>query len=655
MKNCFRSLLLVAAFLFSFELTGRAQTILGVTSTNGLVIFNAAAPTTVAGPFPITGLATGQTIAGMDFRPRTGEVFILGYNPTNGESRLYTVAQSTGLATPVGAAAITLNLGTSADSIGFDFNPAVDLIRIVSANRMNYRVSPVTGAIVATDGMLTYATADPNAAATPRVGAAAYTNSYVASEATTLYDIDEALGTLATQNPPNNGTLNTVGSLGIVSVGTVGARDLDIAFDSATSTNRAFLSVVTTSAGVSSTNLYTVNLATGAATLASPAGIGTGLNIKDIAVFINRNVPATITGQLVYGLTRVNRNLFTFDSQRPGLIRKFTPITGLTSGQRVVGMDIRPADRRLYALGYNDTTSTYTLYTIDTASGAATAVNTTPGTMALGSAAARIGFDFNPTVDRIRVTSSNGANFRLNPTSAMTAGTPTTDGALTYVPGDVNAGRPARIGSVAYTNSFNNIGGTTTLFAIDDSLGSLIVVDTPNAGKLRTLAPTFYAPNLADPSNDIDIFYDSATTTNTAYFAVNTAGNVNDSLWMFSAASSTNAPTLMPVGRIGLGVQVADIAVQLRFTGSTSVKDLSAVPGVDVFPNPAGETLFVRTIGNGSVRATLTDLQGRVVLSAEGTLGTDLRLQVGALPSGTYGLRLESGGKILGAAKVVKQ
>jgi hypothetical protein len=315
---------------------------------------------------------------------------------------------------------------------------------------------------------------------------------------------------------------------------------------------------------------------------------------------------------------------------------------------------VRPLDRRLYALGYNDTTSAYTLYTIDTATGAATAVNTTTGTMALGSAAARIGFDFNPTVDRIRVTSSNGANFRLNPTSGSAAAMPTTDGSLAYNTGDVNAGRPARVGSVAYTNSFSGT-TSTTLFAIDDSLGALLVVDTPNAGKLRTLAGTFFPANQTDPTNDLDIFYDSATATNTAYLAVNTGSSANDSLWMFSITSSTTSPTLTPVGRIGRGIQLMDIAVQSRFSGTTSVKDLSAVPGVDVYPNPAGETLFIRTTGNGAVRATLTDLQGRTVMVVDGILGGALSMPVGGLSAGTYGLRLESGGKILGAAKVVKQ
>lgn len=43
-----------------------------------------------------------------------------------------------------------------------------------------------------------------------------YTNQSAGTVATTtLYDLDLATGVLTTQNPPNNGTLNTIGALGV--------------------------------------------------------------------------------------------------------------------------------------------------------------------------------------------------------------------------------------------------------------------------------------------------------------------------------------------------------------------------------------------------------------------------------------------------------
>ena len=84
------------------------------------------------------------------------------------------------------------------------------------------RLNPNNGALAATDGTLTYATGDPNAAANPNVVGSAYTNSFNGATTTTLYGIDSALDILVTQNPPNAGTLNTVGALGFNTSDAVG-------------------------------------------------------------------------------------------------------------------------------------------------------------------------------------------------------------------------------------------------------------------------------------------------------------------------------------------------------------------------------------------------------------------------------------------------
>ena len=99
----------------------------------------------------------------------------------------------------------------------------------------------------------------------------AYTNNFAGATTTTLYGIDSNLDILTIQNPPNNGTLNTIGPLGFDTSGSVG-------FDIATA-GTAFASLsVSGLAG-----LFTINLATGAAT---PVGsIGTGATaIRDIAI-----------------------------------------------------------------------------------------------------------------------------------------------------------------------------------------------------------------------------------------------------------------------------------------------------------------------------------------------------------------------------------
>lgn len=57
-----------------------AQTVVGITETDSLFTFQAGTPGTVINKQPITGLIAGQTIAGIDYRPATGELYAIGYN-----------------------------------------------------------------------------------------------------------------------------------------------------------------------------------------------------------------------------------------------------------------------------------------------------------------------------------------------------------------------------------------------------------------------------------------------------------------------------------------------------------------------------------------------------------------------------------------------
>jgi hypothetical protein len=168
-------------------------------------------------------------------RPATGQLYALGSS-----SRIYTIDYIAGTATPVGSAPFTPALkGTR---FGFDFNPTVDRIRIVSDAGQNLRAHPDTGAIAATDGDLNYATNDVAAGVMPMVVAAAYINNDThPATSTVLFDIDIALDTLVMQNPPNSGTLVTVGPLGLDAFG------LDIAyiggFDVAASDGTAYAAI----------------------------------------------------------------------------------------------------------------------------------------------------------------------------------------------------------------------------------------------------------------------------------------------------------------------------------------------------------------------------------------------------------------------------
>jgi hypothetical protein len=87
------------------------------------------------------------------------------------------------------------------------------------------------------------------------------------SGTTTLYDIDFRNNVLAIQNPPNNGTLTQVGSLGLT-VSALSGSGFDIYIDPATGTDSAFAVIKRPDAPIGGPLgaylLYDVNLTTGA-------------------------------------------------------------------------------------------------------------------------------------------------------------------------------------------------------------------------------------------------------------------------------------------------------------------------------------------------------------------------------------------------------
>jgi len=510
------------------------------TGQQGLVVIDPATGTAPPINTPISGVTAGQTLVGIDFRPATGQLYALGYDAGSTSAQVYTINTATSVATPVGAA-ITLNLGTATDRIGFDFNPTVDRIRVVSTSNADFRLNPITGALAATDTNLAYSPTDTNAALDPGVGAVAYTNSFAGATSTTLYDIDELnSGILAIQNPPNNGTLNTVAPILLngFPVGAVQALDLDIYYNPDAGQNEAFLMEVTSGG---SSNFYRLNLATAAATLVantSPSIIP--FRIGDIAA-----APAApVTGQVLYAVS--GTQLISFDSNAPGIIRSTVTLGSPAAGQTLVGMDFRPATGQLFALGYNSSTNDARVYTIDRGTGALTAVGAGPITLLLGGANDRIGFDFNPTVDRIRVVSTNGANYRINPN---TSGLAATDGNLT-------AG--AAISAAAYTNNQSN-SNTTTLYDYDATNANLYIQNPPNNGTLVLVGPSGITPPASPNGADFDIYNTPNTTTNTAFLAVNSGASNNDNLYTLDLATGT--ATLK--GQIGTGTNVSGLAAYI--------------------------------------------------------------------------------------------
>jgi hypothetical protein len=238
-----------------------AEALYGVTDQGSVITLNSSAPGNVERSVAIRGLQPGEKVLGLDVRPVNDAVYALGSS-----SRVYQLNPVTGALRSVGGGA-PFAPALNGTEFGFDFNPTVDRIRITSNTGQDLRVNPDTGAVAAVDGVLGYAAGDAGTGTVPAVGGSGYSNSTPGATATQLFDIDTARDALVLQNPPNAGTLRTVGPLGIAVGGQLG-------FDIGAG-NVGWAAMRPTADG-DAVNLYRVDLATGRATPASATpAIGT--------------------------------------------------------------------------------------------------------------------------------------------------------------------------------------------------------------------------------------------------------------------------------------------------------------------------------------------------------------------------------------------
>jgi len=471
---------------------------IAVTASGRVVSFNRAAPAALSSTLPLSGLASGEALVGIDIRPADGLVYAV-----SSLSRIYTLDATTGVLTFRAA----LSTALSGASFGVDFNPVADRLRIVSNTGQNLRVDVSTGAATV-DGPINGATA--------AVTASAYTNSFAGTTTTQLYNLDAA-GTLYLQDPPNNGTLTTPLPLGVAFTASNG---FDI--DPRTNTGYAALTVGGT------TQLYTVAL-TGTAGARAVGAIGSGEAIVGLAL-------ARPTAPRAYLLTDASQ-LGNFAPATPSAAIPLVNISGLAAGETVLGIDFRPSNGRLYAL-----TSAARLLTVDPDTGAAVAASTlaadpadstTPYTALVGT---RFTVDFNPVADRLRVIGDTGQNLRIN----VDTGATTTDGTI-------NRATPATVLAGAYTNSFANT-TATTLYDIDGNENVLAVQNPPNDGTLVNVGPLGVVPagqaaiDIAGGANGLVLaalrtgasgpfsLYTVALTTGAATLFGNTSGDASRSL-----------------------------------------------------------------------------------------------------------------------------
>jgi uncharacterized protein DUF4394 len=226
--------------------------------TNLFFVFDSTNPFLFSGS-GLNGIVTGDTLVAIDVRPATSGVLALAVNGS--VTRLYRIDVDTRTATPVGFAIVVSLAG--ATSFGMDVDPVTDELRVVNnlasdgafGNANNFRLDPDTGALLGVDPDLDFSGV-PGAA--PEV-AIAYGESGEAFGIATGSDRLLRNGGAG----PGLATLQDVGALGV-------DTSSNAALDIAGSPEQGFAVLEVGSV----TAFYTVDLATGAATLVGNVGLG---------------------------------------------------------------------------------------------------------------------------------------------------------------------------------------------------------------------------------------------------------------------------------------------------------------------------------------------------------------------------------------------
>jgi hypothetical protein len=235
-------------------------------------------------------------------------------------------------------------------------------------------------------------------------------------------------------------------------------------------------------------------------------------------------------GDVIYAIA--GPKLVRFNVETPGRIDKSIALTGLPGGVTLGSLDERPLTGGLYAVGTDSV-----VYAVTKETGRVRAV----GAAMIPTVSGAIGIDFNPTVDRIRIVTSEEQNRRANPNNGTVAGT------------DTNLAPGGEIVAVAYENNVSNA-TSTTLDGIDSASDQLIRIGSknstvsPNGGITSNIGPLGFDTTTAA---DLDI-----AASGTAYASLPPAGGGSPVL----ARVDVNTGGVTTIGTIG-DPAVTDIAV----------------------------------------------------------------------------------------------
>ena len=237
--------------------------------TGHLYSFDTATPGTVTDVVVNGPGFSGQYITDIDFKPGTNTLYGLGYTGS-----VYTLDTGTGLATSV-ATALSSG-GPNYNLTGIDFNPITGNLRVVDPFEGNRQLNVLTN-IRTNDVNPAYAAGDPNVGRSPWLQDIAY------NAAGSAFVLDF---TGATHNGPTLDTLSpeTGGANSLHTLGSLGASGFSGGFDISGNSSIAYVILNSAAFSGNTKTLYSINLATGAATSLGTVGIGADVDVYGLSV-----------------------------------------------------------------------------------------------------------------------------------------------------------------------------------------------------------------------------------------------------------------------------------------------------------------------------------------------------------------------------------
>lgn len=314
--------------------------------------------------------------------------------------------------------------------------------------------------------------------------------------------------------------------------------------------------------------------------------------------------PAPDADLNVFGV-RGDAELVRFSATDPSMLETVGTVSALGTGESIVGIDFRPTGPTTGDL--HAVTSTGRSLILDPETAMATVIQTIAGdgTELTGN---RIGVDFNPAANALRIIGDDGKNLRV-PTAALTNPAPAmavntlVDGVMGYQQG---------VTAAAYTNAEVGLEGTV-LYVIDTE-NDVLYTQNANLGPLTLVGPLGVD---ASGVNGYDIYYSEADMANEHYAAL----TVGAESGLYSIDPATGAATLL--GALRGNAYAAVVVARDDDTSPAAQRDVFALAAGDMADQLEPYTL---TLG---ATPTLVDtgdtLTFNGLMDGERVLGLDIR------------------------------